>query len=153
MGEFESHVALILSKRALKLTTTQDWLKPLLVSFEWLIFCEAQQEGHVKLKKQRGFLFILFYFYTHSFSNVDWLTAVYIMTIKKGEHGSGSFIMFAQKKHNLWYRITGTCIILLAAHYEHAWFPSASNNSRVIFFSIIYLLTYMGVFGFELCLR
>ena len=49
-------------------------------------------------RKQRGFLFILFYFRTHSFSNVDCLTAVYIMTIKKGEHGSGSFIMFAQKK-------------------------------------------------------
>ena len=57
-------------------------------------------------------------------------------------------LLCLHKKHNLWYRITGTCV-LLAAHYEHAWFPSASNNSRVIFFSIIYLLTYMGVFGFE----
>ena len=83
-------------------------------------------------RKQRGFLFILFYFRTHSFSNVDCLTAVYIMTIKKGGTWEWVFYYVCTKKHNLWYRITGTCV-LLAAHYEHAWFPSASNNSTIIF--------------------
>ena len=101
-------------------------------SFEWLVFCEAQQEGHVKLKN-RGDFYSFYFISTHTVFQTltGWQQCVHYDHKEGGNMGVG-ILLCLHKQHNLWYRITGTCI-LLAAHYEHAWFPSASNNSRVIF--------------------
>ena len=86
-------------------------------SFEWLVFCEAQQEGHVKLKETEGiFIHSILFLHTQFFKR--WLadSSVHYDHKEGGNMGVG-ILLCLHKKHNLWYRITGTCI-LLAAHYE-----------------------------------